>query len=55
MVRGERLIFAELKRSARHQPTGPQTAWLAALDQAEHVSARVWRPSDWNEIERVLR
>ena len=55
LVRGDRLLFAEVKRSGRHKPTGPQTAWLAALDQAEHVSARVWRPSDWNEIERVLR
>ena len=55
LVRGDRLLFAELKRSARHKPTGPQTAWLAALDQATSVSAHVWRPTDWPEIEQALR
>ena len=55
LVRANRLLFAEVKRSARHKLAEAQAAWLAALDQAEHVSAHVWRPSDWNEIERLLR
>ena len=55
LVHDDRLLFAEVKRSGRHKPTGPQTAWLAALDQATRVSAHVWRPADWSEIERALR
>ena len=54
MVRGDRLLFAELKRG-RRRPTGPQTAWLTALDHAQRVSAHVWRPPDWPEIEQALR
>ncbi len=53
MVRGDRLLFAELKRGCR-KPTEPQTAWLAALDQARRVSAHVWRPTDWTEIAKEL-
>ena len=54
MVRGDRLLFAELKRG-RRKPTEPQTAWLEALGKAKRVSARVWRPAGWLEIEQALR
>ena len=54
LVRDDRLLFAELKRG-RRKPTEVQTAWLEALGQAAHVSAHVWRPADWIEIERALR
>ena len=37
------------------EPTEPQTAWLAALDQAQRVSAHVWRQADWTDIELALR
>ena len=54
MVRGDRLLFAELKRSARRKPTAPQTAWLEALDAAASVSAHVRRPTNWTEIAKEL-
>lgn len=52
MVRGERSVFAELKRE-REKPTPAQESWLEALRTAGH-EAYVWRPSDEPEIERVL-
>ena len=54
LVRDDRLLFAELKRG-RRKPTDPQTAWLEALGKAKRVSAHVWRPANWIEIERALR
>lgn len=49
LVRGPRLIFAELKRQSE-KPTKDQAAWLAALryaaDETVHVRAYLWRPSD---------
>lgn len=49
-ARGGRVLLAELKRHGKH-PTPEQRAWLAAL--GEH--GRLWRPSDWDEIEETLR
>ncbi len=54
MVRDDHLLFAELKRG-RRKPTAPQAAWLEALAKATSVSAHVWRPANWIEIERALR
>lgn len=52
LVRGDRLIFAELKsRRGRVRPA--QREWLAALGQTA-AEVRVWRPTDWDEIVRVL-
>lgn len=54
LVRGSRLVFAELKRQdARTTPE--QDAWLEALSRCLGVEVHIWRPSDWPEIERVLR
>ena len=59
MVRGERLILAELKaEKGRIRPE--QRKWLDAL-QVVHdapvscVESYVWRPSDWDRIVEVLR
>jgi hypothetical protein len=52
LVRGDRLIFAELKVGT-NRPTKDQTAWLDALAGAG-VPAYLWRPEDWAEIERTL-
>lgn len=58
LCRGVRVIFAELKaEKGRLSPA--QKEWLAALrvvegDAAGRVLVRVWRPSDWLEIERLL-
>jgi hypothetical protein len=54
LVRGDRLIFAELKREGRH-PTPAQRAWLAALGTVTAVESHLWRPSTWPDIERALR
>ena len=58
LVRGERLIFAELKLDkARSKPTEAQEAWLTALAllPTPWVRVCVWRPSDWPSIEEMLR
>jgi VRR-NUC domain len=54
MVRGDRLVFAELKaETGRVRPA--QAEWLAALERCGAVETYLWRPSSWPEIERVLR
>ena len=58
MVRSDRLIFAELKRGDG-KTTDAQDEWIDALANVEIGSPRVemwlWRPSDWPQIEEVLR
>lgn len=49
----ERLILAELK-TKRGKLSEKQTEWLDAL-RAAGVECHVWRPADWDEIERRLR
>ncbi len=53
MVRGDRLIFAELK-TEKGTVTNKQEEWLDALDTAG-AETYVWRPSDWPQIEETLR
>jgi hypothetical protein len=64
MVRRGRLVFAEMKRQSG-RTTAEQGAWLSDLAFVGHrgagiaeypvvVEVFVWRPSDWDEIERVL-
>lgn len=68
MVRGRRVIFAELK-SANGTLTPEQKGWLEALlyvssgdaitgsnpKGVAEVEVYLWRPSDQAEVERVLR
>lgn len=63
LVRDGRLVFAELK-TERGRVTADQQEWLAALGEVEQsvdgwtekfVRVYVWRPSDWPEIESVLK
>ena len=66
MVRNGQLVFAEMKREDG-APTDEQRAWLIGLgrvaDLAEDqawitpplVAVYLWRPSDWPEIEQVLK
>ena len=51
LVRGDRLIFAELKRE-KGRLTESQRTWLAALE--ETAETHVWRPSDWEAVIEVL-
>lgn len=59
LVRGGSVIFAELKtETGRLSPS--QKTWLFELTSYEEPGCdpshevRVWRPSDWQEIEQVL-
>ena len=48
----ERVLFVELK-SERGKLSPEQEQWLAVLRTAG-ADARLWRPSDWPEIEATL-
>jgi VRR-NUC domain len=53
LVRGERLVFAELK--SEHGRLAPrQKRWLDALRAVKGCEVYVFRPSDWDEIQAVL-
>lgn len=52
LVRGGRLVFAELKAQAGRL-SDVQRCWLQELEIAG-AQAFVWRPSDWRVIEEVL-
>lgn len=54
LVRGDRVIAAELKRELAPQPAVEQWAWLDALAGAG-VPSFVWRPSSIDRIAEVLR
>lgn len=53
LTRAGRLVAAELK-SERGRLTAEQAAWISAL-RAAGVEVFLWRPSQWREIEEVLR
>ena len=53
MARGERLIIAELK-AQRGRVTADQQEWLETLSEVTEIEACLWRPDDWNAIERTL-
>lgn len=53
MVRGERCIFAELKRE-KGRPSAAQSNWLDDLRAVTTVKVELWRPSDWPEIVETL-
>lgn len=53
MVRNGRLIFAELKAEGE-KPTRAQREWLDELGRCLGVDVYVWKPSDVDEVLRVL-
>jgi hypothetical protein len=53
MVRRPRVVWAELK-SERGRLSPEQKAWIEEL-RASGQAVYIWRPSSWQEIERVLR
>lgn len=53
LVRRPRVIFAELK-SQRGRLRPAQRLWIEEL-RACGQDVRLWRPSDWEDIERALR
>ena len=54
LVRPPRIIVCELK-SEKGQPTAAQHEWLEALQHCPGVEAYLWRPSDLDEIVRILQ
>ncbi len=53
-VRDRRVLFIELKtETGKVSPA--QQEWLTALDATDHVESHLWRPRDWDTIERVVR
>lgn len=52
LVRGKRLLFVELKGEKGRLSEG-QDDWLAALEETG-VECYVWKPADWDDVERVL-
>ena len=59
LVRGERLVFCELKAQGR-KPTPEQETWLDALRKASPYGGfdvYVWTPKHWlsGQVERILR
>lgn len=53
MVRGTRLIFAELK-SATGRVSVDQRAWLADLACCPGIETHLWRPADWDDVQTTL-
>ena len=53
LVRKRRCIAAELK-VGKNNTSEAQDEWLAAFRGTGSVEAFVWRPEEWEEIERVL-
>lgn len=52
--RDGRLLIAELK-SETGQLSEDQRIWIEGLNTVKHFDVRVWKPSDWPEIQKVLR
>lgn len=52
LVRGKTILFVELKTNAG-KLAYEQLKWHGALRDAGQ-DVRIWRPRDWEEIERVL-
>ena len=53
LVRAPRVILAELKRQ-RGRVTAAQREWADEFGQCPGVEYYLWRPGDWDEIERLL-
>jgi len=54
MVKGNRLIYAELKREGG-KPTPEQVEWLEALSKVPGVECFLWKPSDYEVVLEVMR
>ncbi len=52
LVRGERIVFAELKVKAK--VTEWQRMWLSTLARTGKCQVFLWTPDCWPQIERVL-
>ena len=55
MTKPKRLVIAEIK-TEKGKTSPAQDKWLETLKtvEARGVKVKLWRPSDWPEIERTL-
>lgn len=53
MMRGERIVVAELK-AVTGRVSQDQRKWLAAFKRISYIETFLWRPTDWDEVERTL-
>ena len=53
MTKHKRLVIAEIK-TEKGKTSPAQDKWLETLRTARGVKEKLWRPSDWPEIERTL-
>ena len=53
MTKPKRLVIAEIK-TEKGKTSPAQDKWLETLRTARGVKVKLWRPSDWPEIERTL-
>jgi len=53
LVRGERLLFAELK-TVKGRLSDTQEHWLALLTKVPCTEVYLWRPTDWDAIVETL-
>uniref|UniRef100_A0A6M3L386 VRR-NUC domain-containing protein n=1 Tax=viral metagenome TaxID=1070528 RepID=A0A6M3L386_9ZZZZ len=53
MVKGNRLIYAELKREGG-KATSEQIEWLEALSKVPGVECYIWEPSDYEDVKWIL-
>lgn len=54
LVRKGRCIIAELK-VGNGKPTTAQESWLVAFKDVPGIEARLWYPTNWDEIETMLK
>ena len=54
LVRGGRLLFMEVK-AEKGKLSPAQLNWMVMLKGARYVHAATVRPSDWDEVERLLQ
>lgn len=53
LARNGQLIFAELKTN-KGRVKAAQTLWLDTLSQVPGIGVYLWRPRDWDGIEKIL-
>ncbi len=53
LVRGSAVLFLEVK-AEKGKLSPAQLEWMVGLKQAQYVHAATVRPSDWDEVERLL-
>lgn len=55
LLRRHSMVIAELKSDKAPAPKGEQTEWLFAFEEIKCAEVYIWRPSDWPDIEGILR